>query len=303
MSDQASRVSQAPHHQSQTWDSGPETRDTISTTLHWAIERLAPIHDTARLDAEVLLAFALGRLRSYLHAWPERELGPDVWNCFRGFVERRCAGEPIAYITGRREFWSLDLAVTRDTLIPRPETELLVELALQAMPEGQPVRVADIGTGTGAIALAIASERPQSTVVATDISAAALQVAHGNALHLGIHNVEFREGDLCEPLHEEVFDIIVSNPPYVRNDDPHLVRGDVRFEPLSALAAGPRGLDAINRLATCACGHLAEGGWLLMEHGYDQAREIRRLLSRSGYNEVTSHRDGAGHERVISARR
>lgn len=275
----------------------------ISTALHWAIERLAPVHDTARLDAEVLLAFALGRPRSHLHAWPERGLDPDAWSRFRGLVERRYAGEPIAYITGRREFWSLDLAVTRDTLIPRPETELLVELALQTMTEGRPVRVADIGTGTGAIALAIAGERPQSTVVATDISAAALQVARGNALRLGIRNVEFREGNLCAPLREEIFDIIVSNPPYVENDDPHLARGDVRFEPISALAAGPGGLDVINRLASCARDHLAEGGWLLMEHGYDQAQEIRRLLSRYGYTEITSRRDGAGHERTISARR
>lgn len=303
MSYQTSRGSQAPHHPSQTRDSGPETRDTISTALHWATERLAPAHDTARLDAEVLLAFALGKPRSYLHAWPERELDPGTWSCFRDLMERRCAGEPIAYITGRREFWSLDLAVTRDTLIPRPETELLVELALQAMPEGRSVRVADIGTGTGAIALAIASERPQSTVVATDISAAALQVARDNALRLGIRNVEFREGDLCEPLRGEMFDILVSNPPYVQNDDPHLARGDVRFEPPSALAAGPEGLDVINRLASCTRGHLAEGGWLLMEHGYDQAREIHRLLSRYGYNEITSHRDSAGHERVASARR
>lgn len=275
----------------------------ISSALRWAIERLALVHDTARLDAEVLLAFALGRSRAYLHAWPERDLTPETRSHFCNLVERRCAGEPIAYITGRREFWSLDLAVTRDTLIPRPETELLVELALQIMTEGRPMRVADIGTGTGAIALAIAGERPQSTVVASDISAAALQVARGNALRLGISNVEFRQGDLCGPLREEVFDIIVSNPPYVENDDPHLTRGDVRFEPISALAAGPGGVDVINRLAPCARDHLAEGGWLLIEHGYDQAQEIRRLLSHYGYNEIISRRDGTGHERTISARR
>lgn len=275
----------------------------VSTALHWATECLPPVHDTARLDAEVLLAFALGRPRSYLHTWPERGLEPAVWHCFRGLVERRCAGEPVAYITGRREFWSLDLAVTRDTLIPRPETELLVELALRAMPADRAMRVADIGTGTGAIALAVASERPQSTVVATDISAAALQVARANALRLGIRNVEFREGDLCEPLYGETFDILVSNPPYVRNSDPHLARGDVQFEPRGALAAGPRGLDVINRLVSCVRDHLAEGGWLLLEHGYDQGREIRQSLSHSGYNDITSHRDGAGHERAISARR
>lgn len=275
----------------------------ISTALHWAIERLAPVHDTARLDAEVLLAFALDRPRSYLHTWPEHELDRDARSRFRDLVERRYAGEPVAYITGWREFWSLNLAVTRDTLIPRPETELLVELALRVVTEGRPMRIADIGTGTGAIALAIASERPQSTVVATDISAAALQVARGNALRLGIRNVEFREGDLCEPLYGETFDILVSNPPYVRNIDPHLARGDVQFEPWGALAAGPGGLDVINRLASCVRDHLAEGGWLLLEHGYDQAREIRQSLSHSGYNEITSHRDGAGHERAISARR
>lgn len=275
----------------------------ITAALHWAIERLAPIHDTARLDAEVLLAHALGRPRSYLHAWPERDLDPEVWDRFQGLVERRHAGEPVAYITGQREFWSLDLVVTRDTLIPRPETELLVELALQAMPENRPMRVADIGTGTGAIALAIAGERPRSMVMATDISTAALQVARGNALRLGIHNVEFREGDLCAPLHEGRFDLIASNPPYVRNGDPHLAQGDARFEPIAALAAGAEGLDVINRLVSCARDHLAQGGWLLMEHGYDQAREIRLLLSRSGYNDITSHRDAAGHERAVSARR
>lgn len=281
----------------------PPASPTLAAALQWATERLAPLHDTARLDAEVLLAFALGKSRTYLHTWPERTLEPHPWQAFQALVQRRGAGEPVAYLTGQREFWSLDLAVTPDTLIPRPETELLVELALRAIPADQPARIADIGTGSGAIALAIAAERPLATVAAIDVSAAALAVARGNAERLGIRNIHFRLGDLCEPLGEERFDLIVSNPPYVGSIDPHLAQGDVRFEPIGALAAGPDGLDVIRRLASCARAHLAPGGLLAMEHGYDQAAAIHRLLERCGYTEVTGHRDGAGHERAVSARR
>ncbi len=270
--------------------------------MRWAAERLAPFHDTAQLDAEVLLAFALGKSRAHLHTWPERELDAATWHRFQDLVERRCSGEPVAYITGHREFWSLSLKVTRDTLIPRPETELLVELALTALPADRPGRVADIGTGTGAIALAIARERPQWTVVATDVSDPALEVARGNAEHLGIHNVEFRMGDLCEPLCGEAFDMIVSNPPYVAAADPHLTQGDVRFEPTGALVAGPDGLDVIRRLALCARELLVPGGLLLLEHGYDQAAAVRDLLSRHGYRDIASHRDTAGCSRAVSAR-
>lgn len=267
------------------------------------MERLTPFHDTAQLDAEVLLAFILGKSRAHLHTWPERELDSAAWRRFQDLVERRSSGEPVAYLTGQREFWSLNLKVTRDTLIPRPETELLVELALAALPADRPGRVADIGTGTGAIALAIARERPQCTVVATDVSGPALEVARGNAERLGIHNVKFRLGELCEPLCGEAFDMIVSNPPYVAAADPHLMQGDVRFEPTGALVAGPDGLDVIRRLVLCARELLAPGGLLLLEHGYDQAAAVQEVLTRHGYHDIVSHRDTAGCSRAASARR
>ena len=271
---------------------------TIADTLRRATARLAPLHTSARLDAEVLLAQVLGRERSYLFAWPERVLSPAETAAFEGQVRHREKGVPVAYLVGRQEFWSLALQVTADTLIPRPETERLVELALERISPERPCRVADLGTGSGAIALAIAHERPDCRVVATDRSAAALTVAEANARALSISNVRFRQGVWFAPLTGERYELIVSNPPYVAEGDPHLTQGDVRFEPPGALVAGTDGLDALRQLVAAAIDHLAEDGWLLLEHGYDHGAAVRALMKTHGYGEVSTYRDDAGVDRV-----
>jgi release factor glutamine methyltransferase len=251
----------------------------------------------ARLDAELLLAHALGVSRARLYAWPEEEPDTVQRATFERLVEAREQGEPIAYLTGRREFWSLELRVTPHVLIPRHETELLVELALERIPRDRAFRIADLGTGSGAIALALARERPLARVTATDASATALDVARGNAERLGVGNVGFAAGDWYAALGDARFDLIVSNPPYVAADDAHLAQGDLRFEPASALASGADGLDAIRHIVAGAPAHLADGGALLLEHGFDQSVRVRALLDAAGFVDVRSVRDAAGHER------
>lgn len=263
-----------------------------------AARRLAEISETPRLDAELLLAAALDRPRSYLHAWSERTPEPEPAARFAVWLERRLSGEPVAYLLGRREFWSLDLEVTPDTLIPRPETELLVELALGQLSTDRAVTVADLGTGSGAIALALAVERPLARIVATDQSAAALTVARRNAQRLKICNVEFREGDWCAPLGDERFDLIAANPPYVAATDPRWRVGELRFEPPAALVAGDDGLDALRTIITQAPDRLKPGGWLLLEHGYDQGEAVPALLRERGFSAVSDHRDAAGIHRT-----
>ena len=255
--------------------------------------------DTARLDAEVLLAHALGKTRSHLHAWPEKLLSAEQQSQFQQLLQARTRGEPVAYLTGQREFWSLPLSLTPATLIPRPETETLVTLALEIIPADSTAVIADLGTGSGAIALAIAHERPRCRLLATDISPAAIATAAANARQLGINNIEFYTGNWCEPLAGRQCDVIVSNPPYIRNTDPHLQSGDVRFEPRSALAAGPEGMDDLKKITRCACHFLKTGGWLLMEHGYDQGKQAIHLLEANGFQAVTDHADDAGLSRVI----
>ena len=259
--------------------------------------------DTARLDAEVLLAHALGETRSHLHAWPEIHLSTAQQTQFQRLLQARLRGEPVAYLTGQREFWSLPLALTPATLIPRPETETLVALALEVIPADSGALIADLGTGSGAIALAIAHERPRCRLLATDISPAALETAAANARRLGINNIEFHGGNWCEPLTGRQCDVIVSNPPYIRDTDPHLLSGDVRFEPRNALAAGPLGMDDLTRITRCACHLLNPGGWLIMEHGYDQGRQAMDLLQANGFQAVTDHVDDAGLSRVVMGRR
>ncbi len=258
--------------------------------------------DTARLDAEVLLAHVLGKPRSHLFAWPDKVVSAAQQRDFEQLLARRKAGEPVAHLTGRREFWSLQLRVTPDTLIPRPETETLVAQALDVLPAAGSRDVADLGTGSGAVALAIASERPACRIVATDSCAAALAVAGTNARNLHLDNIEFRQGDWCEPL-QESFDLIVSNPPYIPAHDPHLETGDVRFEPRAALAAGTAGMDALSGIAHCAYAHLKPGGWLMMEHGYDQSDAVRRLFRATGYSDINDIHDDAGLPRVIRGRK
>lgn len=258
---------------------------------------------TPLLDAEVLAAHLLGQNRSWLYAHPEERVEPERAEAFRQLVGRRAAGEPIAHITGTREFWSLALEVTPDVLIPRPETELLVELALRHLPRDRPCRIADLGTGSGAIALALATELPRATIIAVEASAPALDVARRNAqrVEVGPDRVEFRAGDWFEPLDGEWFDCLVSNPPYVREDDPHLQQGDVRFEPREALAAGPVGLDAIRRIVADAPGYLSGDGVLIFEHGQDQQAAVKDLLHDAGAS-VEPNADLAGVPRAVVAR-
>lgn len=279
-----------------------EPCQTIIEILEAATQRLTT-SDSPRLDAELLLAYSLQQPRSHLHAWPERAVGPDRMNRFASFLERRCAGEPMAHILGVREFWSLSLKVTADTLIPRPETEALVEQALTRIPVEQDVQVADLGTGSGAIALAIADERPRAQVTATDLSQNALSIAHENIEEHGLRNVSLLHGDWCTVLDREQFDVIVSNPPYIAAQDPHLSQGDVRFDPHSALVSGADGLDDLRRIVTEARSCLRPGGWLLVEHGYDQGPAVQALLDAADYAAVASHPDLSGHVRLTEGRR
>ncbi len=271
------------------------------TALEHAAATLAPVHETGRLDAEVLLGHVLGRPRHRVYAWPEESMDANAYERYRLLVARRAAGEPVAHLTGRREFWSMDLEVTSATLIPRPETEHLVEVALAVIPPDAAWRVADLGTGSGAVALAIAKERPHCRITATDVSSAALTVAERNAQRLGVHNAMFSKGDWCAALAGVAQELIVSNPPYVAEHDPHLRRGDVRFEPRAALVAGPDGLDAIGQIAREARRCLRRRGGLILEHGYDQGPRVRQLLRSLGYRQPRSHKDYAAHERITEA--
>lgn len=270
----------------------------ISQLLLSATKQLNGLSDSPRLDAEVLLAHFLEKNRTWLITWPEKTLNKAETSGFQALLERRKSGEPIAHITGLREFWSLPLTVTRDTLIPRPDTELMIEQILQNYPPTSSIQLADLGTGSGAIALALASERPRWQITATDLSSSALEVAQLNARHLGIDNIEFKQGNWFEPLSGMRFDIIASNPPYIPDMDPHLKQGDVRFEPLSALASGSDGLDDIRLICSQAIQYLKHQGMLIIEHGFDQKSEIREIFTVSGYKNITQLHDMAGHPRL-----
>lgn len=282
--------------------------------------------ETAQIDSELLLGAALGATRAGLYAWPERVLSPSEHSRFESLLERRILGEPIAYILGEREFWSLSLRVTPHVLIPRPETELLVEtaLSLAAAAEslgaagsggsvgsvgsvraglarehaGAALRVADLGTGSGAIALALASERPHWQLVATDQSVDALRLASDNAVRLNIHNVSFRQGSWCDALPEGLFDMILSNPPYIDPQDAHLLQGDLRFEPVTALAAAEQGLADLRAICHEAPRHLVPGGALLLEHGFEQGPAVAQLLADAGFLGVRTLLDLNGLPRV-----
>lgn len=275
---------------------------TVSQHLADAARRIEDGSDSARLDAELLLCHALGCSRAWLYAHAHDRLGDRQHAAFAALVDRRLRGEPVAHIVGRRGFWTLDLAVDASTLIPRPDTEALVEAALERIAGDARVRVADLGTGTGAIALAIASERPHVQVVAVEQSAEAMALARCNLEAAGLSNVELRQGSWYRPLAGERFSLIVSNPPYIAAGDPHLDQGDVRFEPRSALVSGLDGLDDIRAIVAGAAAHLEPGGWLMLEHGHDQGEAVRALMAAAGLGEVGSRQDLAGHERVTVGR-
>jgi release factor glutamine methyltransferase len=273
----------------------------VSNVLRAAAQRLAP-GETARLDAQLLLAHALGRSRSWLLAHAEAALAADVEREFAALLARRAAGEPLAYIVGYREFWSLTLQVTPAVLVPRPETELLVERALALLPPA-PAAVADLGTGSGAIALALAVERPLWRLTATDKSAAALAVAAGNARALALSNVRFVAGDWLQPLQGERYALIASNPPYIGAGEPALRDPALQHEPQVALCSGPGGLDALAIIIAAAPGCLQPQGWLLLEHGAAQGPAVASMLVAQGYAHVRCHTDLAGQPRVTEAQK
>ena len=275
---------------------------TLAQAIRDAAYRLPG--DEARLEAEMLLAHALDRPRSWFYTHGGELLEPRDAEQYEALMRRRERGEPVAQIIGHRGFWSLDLSVTADTLIPRPETERLVELALERLPPGETQRVLDLGTGTGAIALAIASERPLAEVTAVDASAAALAVAQENARDAELHlHLRLLAGDWFAPVAGERFHLVASNPPYIADDDPHLKQGDLRFEPRSALASGPDGLDDLRRITRDAPAHLLPGGWLLVEHGHDQGAAVRALFAEAGLESVATERDLEQRDRVTLGRR
>ncbi len=271
-------------------------------------EARAALHGRSQeavLEGDILLADTLSADRAWLRAHEDDRVAPEAVQRYRAHLARRAAGEPVAYILGQREFFSLQLSVSPAVLIPRPETERLVELALAQLPPGRPCRVADMGTGSGAIALAIAQQRPRAEIVATDASIDALAIARTNAERLALNGrIRCRLGNWYDALADEArFDVIVSNPPYIAQGDHHLGEGDLRFEPASALVSGADGLDAIRLIVAGAIPHLAVLGWLMIEHGYDQAHAVRDLMRQAGLVAIDSETDLSGNDRVTVGRR
>jgi release factor glutamine methyltransferase len=278
----------------------PRPSDSYREAQQEAARRLSRLpHAATELEAALLLCHLLGVPRSHLFAWPEKRLTPEQQQTYEALIRRRLNGEPIAHITGEREFWSLPLRVTPDTLIPRPETELLVERALLHLACVAAPRIADLGTGSGAIALALASERTDALIHASDQSTAALAVARENAKALKLRNVNFFQGNWCDALPKgQCYDLLVSNPPYVEAGDTHLRQGDLPHEPLSALVAGPDGLADIRQIAAQTPGRLKPGGWLLLEHGETQSEAVQAILRERGFSAISTLKDLARRPRV-----
>ncbi|MFA0567776.1 MAG: peptide chain release factor N(5)-glutamine methyltransferase [Vibrio gallaecicus] len=282
---------------------------TVESALKAAIVQLQEGDNTSpSIDAAVLLCHALDKPRSFLLTWPEKHLTLDQESQFFALLNRRLTGEPVAYIVGEREFWSLPLKVSPSTLIPRPDTERLVEVALDKT-YGKDGNILDLGTGTGAIALALASEMPNRQVIGIDLRPEAQQLATENATNLSIKNADFYQGSWFEPLVSEgstiigtKFALIVSNPPYIEKNDPHLEQGDVRFEPITALVAEEKGLADIKYIAKHAVNFLENDGWLAFEHGYDQGLAVREIMQALGYLDVITEKDYGGNDRVTLGR-
>lgn len=272
----------------------------IDELLKEAVEQLVS-SDTAQLDAEVLLAFVINKQRSYLRAYPELEPDEKMIHEFLRLIARRILGEPVAYLTGERDFWSLTLKVTSDTLIPRPDTELLVETTLKLLPKIKsiPITIADLGTGSGAIALSLAREYPHCQITATDLSVAALEVAKTNASTHQLKNIEFIHSNWCSAfVQPQCFDIILSNPPYIRNNDPHMQSAELACEPEFALTSGKDGLDAIRLITHQAKEFLNTDGWLLIEHGHDQGEVVQQLFRDNGFEQIETKQDLGGNDRI-----
>ena len=271
---------------------------TLKTLLANAANTLSGHCDSPLLDAEVLLGFVLGKSRTYLRAWCDNTLTDPQYAAFDALIKQRLQGVPVAYLTGTREFWSRDFTVTPDVLIPRPDTELLIELSLALIPQDQTVKLIDLGTGSGIIAVTLAAERPNAHVTAVDAGLAALAVARHNARQHQLTHIEFYQSDWFSNVPESLFDLVISNPPYIDPDDAHLQQGDVRFEPKTALIAGRQGLSDIEIIADQARRYLKPKGHLLIEHGYNQAPQVQAIFNAQAYDKVQSYQDLSGQPRV-----
>ncbi len=271
---------------------------SIKSVLAAAANALASSSDSALLDAEILLGLTLDKERSHLRAWPDKQLEPGQISAFLSLVQRRQQGTPIAYITGSREFWSRDFHVTPDVLIPRPDTELLIELSLKLIPADKPVKIIDMGTGSGIIAITLAAECPSAEVSAADFSLAALRIAQHNAGKHNVSRINFYHSDWFANIPDSQFSLIVSNPPYIAEDDSHLQQGDVRFEPQTALRAAEQGLGDIKTIAGAARSYLEHGGHLLIEHGYNQQQQVQAIFKDFHYDNVQTYTDLSGQPRV-----
>jgi release factor glutamine methyltransferase len=271
---------------------------SIKSLLDEATRTLEANSDSAALDAEVLLCLTLGKERSHLRAWPDKELQSEHTARFWTLIQERQKGTPIAYITGSREFWSRDFLVTQDVLIPRPDTELLIELSLKLIPADKTIKIIDLGTGSGIIAITLAAERPHAHVSATDFSLAALRIAQLNANKHHTNNIQFYQSDWLANVPDDRFNLIVSNPPYIAENDDHLKQGDIRFEPQTALCADEQGLSDIKIIADTARNRLEPGGHLLIEHGYDQQDQVQAIFKNFHYDSVQTVTDLSGQPRV-----
>ncbi len=282
---------------------GPETREaTVGDLLKEMADELRDTSPSARLDAELLLGHVLRKDRTELYTHAEQKVAPEHTAIFVNLVHRRRDGQPVAHLIGEREFWSMRLAVTGDTLVPRPETEILVSCALTHLPEDQAANVLDLGTGSGAISLAIAQERPDVTVTATDISAAALRIARYNAHSLGLTHVKFKQGDWFAPIRGRKFSMIIANPPYVTDMEMVVHDFELRHEPKIALAGGADGLAAIKQIVAAAPSHLFPGGWLAIEHGHRQGPAVEVLMRDAGLHSIFGYTDLQGHTRVTEGK-
>lgn len=275
----------------------------LRETLNHAISILSLTSSSPRIDAEILMAKALNVSRAYLYTYPEAPIHADVESQFQTLLDRRVAGMPIAYLTGKREFWTVSLTISEATLIPRPETELLVEKSLALLNGREKIKLLDLGTGSGAIACAIAQSRPNWHITACDISTEALETAQRNASELGLTNISFIQSDWFQSITEDNFDAIVSNPPYLAQDDPHLTQGDLRFEPKLALVSGPNGLESLQWIIEQSYNRLRKHGLLMLEHGFEQRLAIEKRLSSIGYQNIQCWQDAQGHDRVTCAKK
>ncbi|QPK63028.1 peptide chain release factor N(5)-glutamine methyltransferase [Methylomonas sp. LL1] len=281
-------------------DSPRQMPDSICGLLSAATEQLAAASESAILDTEVLLCHCLRKNRSFLRTWPDHQPTPEQAKLFWSLIERRRQGMPIAYLTGQREFWSRNFSVGPDVLIPRPDSELLIELSLEYLPAERPCKIIDLGTGSGILAITLAAERPLATVIATDISPAALNMTRRNAEQLNTANVSFLQSHWFDAVVDTDFDLVISNPPYIAENDPHLGQGDVRFEPDTALISAEEGLKDIRLLAEQARRHLKPNGHFLVEHGYNQEARVQAVFKQLNYRRVTTHTDLSGTPRVTS---